>query len=184
MPLDEAVYCGECALEFTAVAFDPPAAVRQPVPSSLEAGSTQCARHARNAAVAACDRCGAFMCRLCRVDVGGKALCAACFDRVRADGSLEDAQTTFRSWRTLGLHSAVFSLFAWPLAIVIGPLSIYASIRGLAQSRKDGDERGAVGPILAIILAVLLTAGSAFWIFGIVTALSRARGVMPPRQVH
>lgn len=152
------VYCGECALEFTAAVFQPAAPAVPHAPSAgLPAASAQCARHARNPAVAACERCGAFMCSLCRIEVSGQALCAACFDRVRADGSLDAARSTFRSWRTLGLHLALLGLVVWPLGVLIGPASLYASLRGVAQSRKDGDEGGLGGTVLALLLGAAVT---------------------------
>src|SRR5205807_304768 len=76
----------------------------------MGAETAQCARHARNSAVAACERCGAFMCALCRIESDGKVLCAGCFDRLRAAGELESARVSFRSWRTLGQHLSLLGL--------------------------------------------------------------------------
>lgn len=156
-------YCGTCGLEFQAVAFDPPAPVRAALP--VEAGaSAQCARHSRNAAVAACGRCGAFMCTLCRVESDGLVLCAACFDRLRADGALASARTKFRSWRTLGLHLSVLGLPMIVLGALIGPMAIYASARGIHQDRKNGDEGGLAGSLLSLLLGILVTLGGTFFV--------------------
>ncbi|HEX9604366.1 MAG TPA: zinc finger domain-containing protein [Myxococcales bacterium] len=163
-----AVYCGNCALEFQAALFDPPESPRA-APRDLDGGtSAQCARHARNAAVAACERCGAFICSLCRVESDGKVLCAACFDRLRAEGALESARTTFRSWRTLGLYLSVGGIFVWPLGIVIGPAALVAAVRGISQDRKNGDEGGLPGSILSLLLGAVVT------LMGIVLPLSMA----------
>jgi hypothetical protein len=166
-------YCGECNLEFTAVTFHPP---DRPVVTIAEpAAGAPCALHGRNAAVAACQRCGAFMCSLCRVEVDGRSLCAACFGRGRADGTLDAAQTTFRSWRTLGIHLALVGILLYPAGVLVGPASLFASTRGIAQSRKAGDEGGMVAVVLSMVLAVLITVASGFFIVLVIGALVKAR---------
>jgi hypothetical protein len=167
-----AVDCGECALEFTAATFRPPAS-RPPPPLEQPSGAASCARHARNAAVAACERCGSFMCSLCKVEVEGRSLCAACFDRGRSEGSLQAAQTTFRSWRTLGLHLAMAGLLTYPLGLLTGPASLYATVRGIAQARKDGDEGGMFGTVGAVVLGLLVTAAGAAFILLMVGVFKR-----------
>lgn len=170
------VHCGECALDFTAAMFQPVEARPVSRPQETPTGGASCARHARNAALAACERCGAFMCALCRVEVEGKALCAACFDRGRSEGSLHAAQTTFRSWRTLGLHLSVVGLLMYPLGILIGPASLYATARGIAQSRKDGDEGGAFGTVAAFVLALIVTLAGGLFLLAIAGVFSRVKG--------
>jgi hypothetical protein len=171
------VDCGECALEFTAAVLRPLEGPPVPAPLEQPSGGASCARHARNAALAACERCGAFMCGLCRVEVDGQSICAACFDRGRNEGSLKAAQTTFRSWRTLGLHLAVVGIFLYPLGMLTGPASLFATARGVAQSRKDGDEGGALGTVVAVLLGLLVTALGALFLLVI-------GGVLYARKVH
>lgn len=169
------VHCGECALDFTAATFQPAEAGPLSRPEETPTGGASCARHARNAAVAACERCGAFMCALCRVDVEGKGLCVACFDRGRSEGSLHAAQTTFRSWRTLGLHLSVLGVVMYPLGILIGPASLFATVRGITQSRKDGDEGGALGTAAAFVLALLATLAGGLFVLGLAGVFSRLK---------
>src|SRR5438552_3841277 len=47
-----------------------------------EAGEATCTLHAGNKATNTCDRCGNFMCAVCRTRFGGAKLCAACVERV------------------------------------------------------------------------------------------------------
>ena len=169
------VHCGECALDFTAAVFQPDEARPDSQPLEAPTGGAACARLARNAAVAACERCGAFMCALCRVEVDGKGLCAACFDRGRSEGSLQAAQTTFRSWRTLGLHLSVMGLVMYPLGILIGPASLFATVRGIGQARKDGDEGGALGTVAAFVLALLVTLAGGLFLLALAGVFSRLK---------
>jgi hypothetical protein len=161
------VYCGECTLTFEAAVLSPPV---RPAPRRLELdqGQVQCARHARNPAVAACERCGAFMCGLCRIDTDSKVICAACFERLRGAGELESASTAFRSWRTLGLHLGLLGIPMMSLGLLIGPASIFATVRGMSQDREDGSAGGKWGAVGTLIL------GSVVTLFGIVVALSLA----------
>jgi hypothetical protein len=170
-------YCGSCALDFTAALFEPPESPR-PQPRALEGGAVgeaRCARHARNAAAATCERCGAFMCALCRIDSDGKVLCAACFDRLRGEGALQSARTSFRSWRTLGLHLSIVGFFVSPLGIVIGPAALVATIRGIAQDRKSGDEGGRASAVVALVLGVLVTLAGVFVALSLGGALHHGR---------
>ena len=159
------MYCGGCALTFTAAVFTPPGPP-QPQSRALDPGSaTPCAKHARNPAVAACDRCGAFMCGLCRTDADGRAMCMPCFERLSGEGKIESARTTFKSWRTLGLHLGVLGLLMSPFGLVIGPAALVATARGVAQSRKDGDEDSASGTVVAFILGGLVTLAGLLFAF-------------------
>lgn len=167
-------YCGECGLTFEGVVFTPPERPRvvAPLPDSSD---TKCARHARNAAVAACDRCGAFMCGLCRIDAEGKALCAACFERLRTAGELESATTKFRSWSTLGWHLAILGVPLMSVGILLGPVSLIASVRGIAQNKKEGIEGLGWSSAFAILLGVAVTLGGLLFALGIAGAFSGKR---------
>lgn len=157
------VYCGECALSFTAVVFEPkaaPALVQRALDGAE--GQAQCARHQRNAAVSSCEHCGAFMCALCRIESDGKVICAACFERLRAEGALASATTKFRSWGMLGLHLTLLSVLLSPAAIVTGPAAIICILRGIKQDRKDGELGVPVLPILSMLASVLCMLVSVF----------------------
>ncbi len=163
------VYCGECALTFTAALFSPPLRPAPAAPALEPGAATPCARHARNPAIATCERCGAFMCGLCRTDADGKALCMPCFERLRGDGAIADTRTTFKSWRTLGLHLGVLGLLLSPVGLILGPASLVASARGVAQVRRGEEAGGAAGTVTAFVLGMLST------LFGLVMALMLAK---------
>jgi hypothetical protein len=132
------VHCGNCALDFRAEVFEPPERAPARV-RVLDSATSACARHGRNAAVAACETCGVFMCGLCRVESRGRVICAACFDRERVSAEEGD---TFVSWRTLGAYSSVAAVFLWPFSVIFGPFAIFAAIRGWLQDRRRGDAHG------------------------------------------
>jgi hypothetical protein len=164
--------CAECGLTFEAAVLSPP---EQPAPRQLELsqGQVQCARHARNAAVASCERCGAFMCALCRIDADGKSLCAACFERLRASGELESASTEFRSFRTLGLHLGILGIPFMAGGILIGPASIIATVRGMRQDRREGTAGETFSAVLALVLGGVSTLGGVVFLFAFAGAFGK-----------
>jgi uncharacterized paraquat-inducible protein A len=167
-----ACVCAACGLAFEAAVLSPP---EQPAPRQLELsqGQVQCARHARNAAVASCERCGAFMCALCRIDADGKSLCAACFERLRASGELESASTSSRSFRTLGLHLGILGLPFMAAGILIGPASVIATVRGMRQERKEGTAGETFGAVLALVLGAVSTLGGVLLLFAFAGAFGK-----------
>jgi hypothetical protein len=103
------------------------------------------------------------MCSLCRIEADGKQLCATCFDRLRSEGELSSARTTFRSWRTLGLHLSIVGLFLSLIGIVIGPMALVATVRGIAQDRKNGDEGSLWVSVISLVLGGFVTVAGLFF---------------------
>ena len=141
--------------------FDPPERDSRAV-SVAEGGpggSTACAQHRGNAAVANCERCGVFMCALCRIDSDGLALCPGCFDRLSAEGQLPSARVSYRDYGRMSGTLAVLGIVLSFVAIVAGPAAVYYGIKGLRQKREMGETEGRVGVWLAIVLGALEGAG-------------------------
>lgn len=149
--------CPRCGRVFLGTAFRPPE-IRERVGTIAEAGpegAVPCARHAGNAAVGNCTRCGVFMCALCRIEIEGQELCPGCFDRLSAEGVLASATTRVRDFRgmalTLGLlglpMSAVFGLLS-------GPIVLFFVARAFRQRRLWNEKGGAVSLIVAVLLGL------------------------------
>src|SRR5262245_25281271 len=106
--------CLHCLRLFEAVRFQPTA--RRAKVTEVGAGGPEeaasCAAHRRNAAVASCERCGIFMCTLCRTESDGMTICAPCFERLAGQGALHTASTRYSNY--LGM--------AW-LCVLVGGLT-------------------------------------------------------------
>jgi len=157
-----------CGQTFELAVFQPPgrAAVQ---PQAFSAGATPCARHSKNAAVASCEHCGAFMCALCRVDTEGQALCATCFERLSTSGKLASARGGFRHYNGIALGAALVGLFP-PISVLLGPIAVLAAFKGLRQSRELGEPLGATGAKVAIVLGSLEAVGGVlqwWWVVGL-----------------
>ena len=123
----------------------------QPLPN-LEADGTPCAHHAANRAEASCDRCGVFMCGLCRVAIDGRCLCPPCFDRLAVEGSLPSAVVHRRNWCGMAIHLAFCSLVPF-IGMVLAPAAIWTAIVGLRRNRATGERLSHVAGIVALPLA-------------------------------
>jgi hypothetical protein len=154
--------CTGCRGEYEAFAFTPPvrkARVKHVAESGPD-GATACARHERNAAVANCERCGNFMCSLCRIDTDGMALCPPCFERLSDEGALANSVKTFKNYGGIAASLAIGGLFTvWMfIGVLFGPAAVVYAVKGMKQRRLSGESDGLVGLWLSLILGVLVTA--------------------------
>ena len=168
-----AMTCPNCNSEFEATVFRPPevrVAAPEMVGAGPEAGSA-CANHARNAAVASCQRCGLFICSLCEMNIGTGSFCPSCFDRVRADGSVQAVVTRYRDYSTMAGTSVLagFLLSFMFLSVPFGAVAIYYGIKGMRQRRERG--ASATGTTLILILAVLEVLGGLVFIIFLIYSL-------------
>ena len=146
--------CPYCRGAFEAVHFTP-AETKVTVAQLGEAGpdaAAPCARHGRNAAVAACERCGSFICELCKIEADGKILCPPCFERLSAEGELPSAVVAFRDY---GLVAQTWAMFGIVFGFVFGPLALVYGLKGLKQKKRMGESRGVVWTYVCMVLGVL-----------------------------
>jgi len=156
---DGANVCLQCLGDFEARVFHPPqrsARVLQLAQSGPE-GGVSCANHARNAAVAACDRCGLLICSLCQLDVESGKLCPSCFERLSQDEGADTTKTRFRDYGSLaGIWAFIGLLFsALLLGIPLGIISLYYCIKAFRHSESRSS-------LAFVIFALLLALADIF----------------------
>jgi uncharacterized paraquat-inducible protein A len=167
--------CPSCRRSFEAVRFEPPAPVAvapQTIGTTLTE-SQPCAAHPLNAAVTSCQRCGSFMCSLCRIDVDKRTLCPSCFERLSAEGSLESTRTTFRDFPGLAGITATAGCVMMVFGVLFGPLAIYYGIKGVKQKRAMGESDGIVGLWAAIVLGGIECAVGIFFAATLIKGMFR-----------
>lgn len=173
------VTCPDCMKPFEATAFRPPERHAEVVAMAAAAatvdGVTACANHARNAAVANCQRCGIFICGLCNMDVGTGPYCPSCFDRLRSDAALAPAVTRYRDYAAMARVAMIAGLFFsfLFLGFLFGGVSLFYARKGFPQLREDGRSR--VGLVIVCMFAVLEIIGSLSLIALLIIGLA-ARG--------
>jgi hypothetical protein len=95
--------------------YERPEKVR-PAPDPAGEATNFCTVHPRNVAAGACQRCGNFLCGVCRTKWNDRSLCLACLERVleAREARPEDP----RAHRRQAVLSVVFGLAAWLCAAV------------------------------------------------------------------
>jgi hypothetical protein len=160
------VHCGTCSLDFNAAVFEPPVKASFQPPDAAAVAAAQCARHPRNAAVAACDQCGAFMCSLCHVDHSGQQLCTKCFEK---QGAQEGNAGNYRDYRALAVALAVLGALMWVAGVLFGPGAIAAAIASRRQQQKWGNEVSLFTLWGVFIFGVVETLAGGVFIFGMLS---------------
>jgi uncharacterized Zn finger protein (UPF0148 family) len=156
--------CPSCGRPFTATPFSPPAprVAVESLAAAGPAGAAACAQHAGNAAVATCTRCGLFLCPLCAIEIDGRVLCPACFERLSAEGALPSMRTRLGNYRGCALLAGIGGcLISW-LGLLTGPLTLYLAVRARRQQQRLQEFEGTPGIVAAVVLGLLQIAGSLF----------------------
>ena len=164
--------CPTCHGVYEAIRFTPPAR-RTHVARVAEAGpagASPCGTHPANASVASCERCGVFMCGLCRIDLEQQTLCPECFERLSADGTLRSTQVTLVSHHRIAVVSLLAGILTWPLMSVFGIAAAYLCLRELRRKRRmqEPEGRGAIWTTFG--LAVVETAAGIAMLASMVAA--------------
>jgi len=151
------------AFEFALFTPAPPSGRSRPA-ALVESAQTPCARHARNAAVAACERCGTFICALCRVDLDGAPVCLPCFERAQADQGVGQGGLLRRDYNRACFSVAMLSLLVFPLAPLGGPIAIGLGVLGWREDRRSGERLHPVLGVLGVVIGLLaFVAGLLVW---------------------
>jgi hypothetical protein len=153
--------CPRCGRPFEAVVFAPPARTRlvPAVPAGEDAASA-CPVHRGNAAIAACGRCGVFLCGLCRIEADAQVLCPACFGRLSAGGELLLGHHWFRDYDRVASLVVLLGFATVVGGVVTGPAAVYFTARGRRQRLGWGDAPQTGRLAVAIVLGLLNVAVS------------------------
>jgi hypothetical protein len=132
-------------------------------------GDGQCAIHPQLAAVGTCQRCGNYLCRVCRSRWRNQMLCIACVDR--ALDTREKSPEEARTHRRQAILALVFGLASW---LIVGIALLVFVIVDSALPADDMVSRG----LMLIVLAVVALASPLLSIAGVgqAAAAIRTRG--------
>jgi hypothetical protein len=172
---DGGVTCRGCRKTYRAEFFSPPASKADVVMPSVGAlqETAPCAKHEKNASVANCERCGCFMCALCKIDADGQTLCPPCFERLSDEGALSSTRKSFRNYSGIASSTLAIGLLICFIMPICGGVGLHYTVQGLKAKRGEGDTEGLVGLYTLLVLSVLELLGGlalvGFMIYGIVT---------------
>lgn len=161
--------CRWCAKSFEVIRFDPPApAVSVPLHPALNPGdSAPCVNHAGNVAIAACQRCGQFMCALCRIEAEQKSYCPSCFDRMTADGTLQGAQLRFPNYGGWAATCIIAGILLWFASPILAPLGLVFSIMGIRSAHTRGETELLFGLYMRAVICLFQVLLVVFVIVGV-----------------
>lgn len=150
--------CQYCRREFEATIFEARERQHETVQVAAETPdgvATACANHPGNAAATSCQRCGLFICALCDMNVGDGSYCPACFDRVRADGSLRGMAKRRADYAMLARVCAILGLLPCFYGVPAA-LGIWWAAKGISQRRSEGVSPKGMGFVLIVCILELL----------------------------
>jgi len=165
--------CPSCGSENMVRAFPAMFAERAaPAPEAALIGEAACFDHPGKRAVAACQQCGRFVCRLCSVELDGVVWCPSCVAAGvgHAQAAKADGQRTL--YDSIALTLPLISLLIYPLTIAAAPAALVISIvkwkQPLSLVRSSRWRF-----ILAIVISLLFIAAWTFIIAAVVISLRR-----------
>jgi hypothetical protein len=136
------------------------------VPRTPAAGTSTCPQHPQNVSIGTCQRCGNYLCRVCRTRWREQTYCTACVERALDAGDVapREARAHFRN----AVLSLVFGAIAWVLCLLGGVL--------FAIGATDFNDPGHA--ILMLLGVGLMTPSPFLSVFGVAHGASavRARG--------
>ena len=96
-------------------------------------GEAACFDHPGKRAVAACGRCGRFVCQLCSVEFKGAIWCPSCFAAGESKAKTASEGAGFENSRTLydstALTVAIAPLLLWPFTAISAPIALFIALR-------------------------------------------------------
>jgi len=158
--------CGACEAHVEAAVF--PALYRAEESSTWEAvvsGEAGCFFHPDRIAVFSCDRCGRFLCPLCRISWAGENVCTACLEAA-SNGKQARALASGRfHYDSLALAIATLPVLTWIFSMLTAPLALGFA---LFTWRRECSivPRSKIRFVAAILFSMLTIAGwIVFWAY-------------------
>lgn len=176
-PLDRGEQtCPSCYQAYEVAWFNPLETLAE-LPETAGLGpeeSAPCSTHERNQAVAACQRCGQFICSLCKTEADGKIWCPPCFERLSSEGALASTATRFKNYAGLATLCILAGWLLGALMITIPAcsLGIYYCIRGIKDKHSRGETDGIAGLYLRIVVCLLFMAFGVFMFYAMFGGLN------------
>jgi len=131
-----------------------------------ETSEGQCVTHPTSRAVGTCQRCGNFVCSVCRSRWQRKMTCLACLER--AMQSREATPEEKRAHYLQALWSMIFGVAAWALMLAGAALFAFAF--------RAGPQNPAVAAAVPALLFMVLAPGFVVPSLGLGAAAVRSRG--------
>ena len=105
-----------------------------------------------------CSACGRFVCALCDVELNGRHMCPACFEKGKTNRKIKSLENQRTCYDTLALLVATVSILIYWFTIFTAPFVIYLTVRHW-NSPSSIIPRTKIRFVLAFLIASLQIAG-------------------------
>ena len=92
-------------------------------------GEATCFDHPGKRAVAACSRCGRFVCQLCSVEFKGAVWCPSCFTAGEFTAKAAERDNSRTLYDSTALIVALAPLPVWPFTAISAPVALFIALR-------------------------------------------------------
>jgi len=128
---DAVTFCARCQEPLQARVY--PAAFRAASVTRVDAAEegieAACFQHASNKAIAACARCGRFMCAVCDIEIDREHICPVCLESGARQGTIQNLDNRRTLYDSIAFALATLPVFTIYLPIFTAPAAVYLSIR-------------------------------------------------------
>jgi len=130
-----------------------------------------CAYHPGKKAVAACGRCGLFVCALCELPLGNERICPVCLESGVKKGKLDLTSHRFLYDR-LALMLVTYPLLIFYFTLLTAPIAVFVALR-FWKAPRSIVRPGKTRMVVALSVAILELAGWAILILVMVAAFAK-----------
>lgn len=128
----EATPCPGCQVPLEVAVF--PALFEQKLAAEsaqavLSEEESACFHHPETRAVAVCDACGRFLCKLCEIDLDDRVLCPGCLDSGKQKGELTSLENRRVLHDSMTLALAVYPMLIFYFTLVTAPIALFLCFR-------------------------------------------------------
>ena len=139
--------------------------------SPVLSGEASCYFHTDRVAASCCDRCGRFLCNLCRISWAGETLCVSCIDVAAQPDKDPSLESSCFHWDSAALTLSILpSLLIYP-SLISAPLALGFSLFTF-RKRCSIVPRNKGRFLLAIVLSLTQIG---LWIWGIAYFILQVR---------
>lgn len=159
--------CAACHKKFRTITFRVRPASQLIIQGTTSGQVNVCGNHPANPAESECERCGMFVCALCRTDAENRIFCPACFERLVDEGAFQAFRKRVRSHFEMSKRYALFSALA-PLGLALVPFSVIHAVKAWKQMPELGTLNWKRGIVLTVAADIFLFVFSGFVMFAII----------------
>ena len=140
-------------------------------PAAALDGEAACYDHPNKRAVAACQQCGRFVCRLCAVELGALTWCPTCVAAGSGQAKAANLDTSRTLYDSIALTLPLASLIMWPFTALAAPAALVFAVARWSRPRSLVRRTR-----VRFVAAILISAAEVVaWVWAIAYLVAKSR---------